>query len=181
MQTRGPPPIEAPPPLAPGAPALGGASPALPPPPLSPPPGAPAPAASAASDRWPRQILLADATLTLYQPQLESWKDDRLAFRAAVAAKPQDGGSETFGVIWGTARTQVDRVARLVSLRSITLPRSSFPTLPDNGANYLAEMQQQTSDTSIALDRVEASLAATTLAPAKGVAVKNTAPPNIVG
>ena len=178
MQNPWTPPIEVPPPLDPAAPAQGGATSALPSPPLSPPPGAPA--ASAASDRWPRQILLADATLTLYQPQVESWKDDRLAFRAAVAAKPQDGGSESFGVIWGTARTQVDRVARLVSLQNVTLSRSSFPTLPDNGANYLAEMQQQASDTSIALDRVEASLGATTLAPAKGVAVKNSVPQIIV-
>lgn len=151
---------------------------ALPPPPLSPPPGAPP--ATAAGDRWPRQILLADATVTLYQPQVESWKDNQLGFRAAVAAKPQDGGAEIFGVIWGTAQTQVDRVTRLVALENIALTRSNFPTLPDNGANYLAEMQQQTSSTSIALDRVEASLGATLLAPAKGVAVENTVPQIIV-
>jgi hypothetical protein len=172
MQNPWTPPIEVPAPESPPAPADSTGVP----PPLA----TSAPTSMAAIDRWPRQMALADGAATIYQPQVESWKDNLLAFRAAVAVKPQDGSAQMFGVVWGTARTQVDRVARLVSLENVTLTRSNFPTVPDNGASYLAEMQQQAGYTSIALDRIEASLAATLMAPQAGVPVKNTVPRIIV-
>jgi hypothetical protein len=94
-------------------------------------------------DPWPRPIQLSDATLTVYQPQVERWQGNQLSFRAAVAAKASGSNAETFGVVWGSARTEVDRVARRVTLEDLRLARSNFPTLPDNGAAYLSELQQQ--------------------------------------
>ena len=144
-----------------------------------------APAASAPvppdPDPWPRQLQLSNAMLTVYQPQVESWQGNQLAFRAAVAAKAQGANTETFGVIWGSARTEVDRVARQVTLEELRLTRSNFPTLPDNGAAYLSELQQpfQGAARTIALDRLEASLAASGTAPPGGVPVQND-PPQIL-
>ena len=141
-----------------------------------------APAASAPvppdPDPWPRQLQLSNAMLTVYQPQVESWQGNQLAFRAAVAAKAQGANTETFGVIWGSARTEVDRVARQVTLEELRLTRSNFPTLPDNGAAYLSELQQpfQGAARTIALDRLEASLAASGTAPPGGVPVQNDPP-----
>ena len=119
--------------------------------------------------------------LTVYQPQVESWQGNQLSFRAAVAAKAQGANTETFGVIWGSARTEVDRVARQVTLEELRLTRSNFPTLPDNGAAYLSELQQpfQGAARTIALDRLEASLAASGTAPPGGVPVQND-PPQIL-
>ena len=112
-------------------------------------------------DPWPRQLQLSDATLTVYQPQVESWQGNQLSFRAAVAAKASGANAEIFGVVWGSARTEVDRVARQVTLEDLRLTRSNFPTLPDNGAAYLSEQQHcQGAAQTIALDRLEASLAA---------------------
>ena len=110
-----------------------------------------------------------------------SWQGNQLAFRAAVAAKAQGANTETFGVIWGSARTEVDRVARQVTLEDLHLTRSNFPTLPDNGAAYLSELQQpfQGAARTIALDRLEASLAASGTAPPSGVPVQND-PPQIL-
>src|SRR5262249_54281482 len=122
---------------------------------------------------------LSDAAVTIYQPQVESWKDNQLTFRTAVKAKPASGADQ-FGVIWGNARTEVDRNNRMVSLENITLTRSNFPTVPDNGASYLQELQSQTSYTTISLDRIEASLAATISTPPPGFTVKNTVPRIIV-
>src|SRR5215475_5465683 len=94
-------------------------------------------------DPWPRQVQLSNAMLTVYQPQVDSWQGNQLAFRAAVAAKASGANAETFGVVWGSARTEVDRVARRVTLEDLRLTRSNFPTLPDKGAAYLSELQQQ--------------------------------------
>src|SRR5215475_9297590 len=144
-----------------------------------------APAASAPvppdPDPWPRQVQLSTVVLTIYQPQIDSWQGNQLSFRAAVAAKVSGANAETFGVIWGSARTEVDRLGRQVTLQDLRLTRSNFPTLPDNGAAYLSELQQkfQGSARTIALDRIKASLAAgATVAPG-GVPVKND-PPQIL-
>jgi len=138
----------------------------------NPPPPGPNP------DPWPRQLQLQSGTVTVYQPQVESWQGNQLAFRSAVGSKPIAGGDEIFGVIWGTARTQVDRIQRTVVLEDFQLTRSRFPTLPDNGAALLAQLQGQLplATRTISLDRLSASLAAAgALAPGKLV-VRNQPP-----
>ena len=114
------------------------------------------------SDAWPRRWQLANAQVTLYPPQAESWRGNRLTFRCAVASRANGASDEISGVIWGTARTQVDRIARAVSLEDPQLTRSSFPSLPDDGASLRSELQSQlpSSLQAMALDRLEASLAA---------------------
>jgi len=138
--------------------------------------------AVAVSDVWPREFKLSNATLLVYQPQINSWNENQLDFRAVVAAKRTGSDQETFGVIWATARTQVDRVTRMVVLEDVTLTKSNFPTLPDNGAALLREFQAQLASTAkrvIALDRLEASLAASATVKPAGIPVNNT-PPTIL-
>jgi len=144
-------------------------------------PGAAANAAPASVDPWPRQIQLQDGTALVYSPQVESWQGNQLTFRSAVAITPSGSNDKTFGVVWATAQTDVDRVMRRVSLQNLTLTRSKFPTLADNGAHYLSELQGQlpSAAQTIALDRLEASLAASGTVHTKGVAVQNT-PPRII-
>ncbi|HSY85936.1 MAG TPA: hypothetical protein VLA85_05150, partial [Verrucomicrobiae bacterium] len=72
-------------------------------------------------DPWPRQMQITGGTLTVYQPQVDSWDGGFLKFRAAVAVKPSDGGQEVFGVIRASAHTLVDRTARMVSLFNFSL------------------------------------------------------------
>lgn len=147
---------------------------------------APAPAptpppAPANPSPWPRAFQLADARLTVYQPQVEDWKGNRLFFRCAVAVLPTGAKDEIFGVIWGQARTQVDRVTRSVTLEDVTLSRSSFPTLRDEGAAYRGELQKQVAKNvqTVSLDRLEASLTAAGVLKASSVEVRN-APPRIL-
>jgi hypothetical protein len=138
-----------------------------------------APAASPASaDPWPRTLALGDATAIVYQPQVESWQGNQLSFRCAVAVTPTGSSARTYGVVWGTARTDVDRGQRLVTLSDFRLTQSRFPTLQDDGAWYRTELGQQLpiSATTIALDRLEASLAASGATSAPTVGVKNTPP-----
>jgi hypothetical protein len=138
--------------------------------------------AVAVTDVWPREFKLTNATLFVYQPQINSWDGNLLDFRAAVGVKAAGSDQETFGVIWGTARTQVDRVARMVTLEDLALTKSQFPTLSDNGVAYLRGLQTQLGaivKRIIALDRLEASLAASDSTKPAGVQV-NTDPPQIL-
>ena len=98
-------------------------------------------AARLPADPWPRDISLSNAAVLVYQPQVNSWTGNVIDFRAALAIKPTGATNETFGVVFATARTQVDRVARTVTFENLKVTKSDFPTLPDRGAAYAAELQ----------------------------------------
>ena len=126
---------------------------------------APAQAAPAATqqlppDPWPRPVSLSNANVLVYQPQITKWDGNVISFRSAVALKPIGAKTETFGVIWATARTQVDRVDRMVFFEDLKITKSNFPTLAFKGTQYVKELQQRIAAEvrNIALDRVEASL-----------------------
>ena len=119
-------------------------------------------------DPWPRPVALSNANVLVYQPQVSSWDGNSIKFRSAIALKASGAKTETFGVVWATARTQVDRVDRMVVLEDIKITKSSFPTLPFKGAQYVQELQQRFAQEvrTIALDRVQASLALADVNPA---------------
>ncbi len=56
-------------------------------------------------------------------------------------SSPTGAKEETFGVIFATARTQVDKVARTVVFENLKITKTDFPTLPNHGAAYTAELQ----------------------------------------
>jgi uncharacterized protein (TIGR03000 family) len=110
---------------------------------------------------WPRQIVSAENTVCLYQPQVEKWQDNRLTARAAVTVGARESPRPAYGVLWLTARTQVDREARQVTLDDFQILKVSFPAAADKGAAYLALLRATVPAGArvIALDRIEASLA----------------------
>ena len=132
------------------------------------------------ADAWPRQITLSGAAVLIYAPQVTGWVGNQIDFRSALAIKPTGAKGETFGVVTATARTRVDRVSRMVSFDGIQITSSDFPTLPDRGKGYAAELQTQLATVSrtIALDRLQASLAASGFV-APTVAVQND-PPRVI-
>ena len=131
-------------------------------------------------DPWPRQMQIAGGTLTVYQPQVDSWDGGFLKFRAAVSVKPGGGGQEVFGVVRASAHTLVDRTARMVSLFDFSLLQIDFPSLPDHGQRYDADLGRllPAATTRISLDRLQGFLVVQKLT-AKTVAVKND-PPEII-
>src|SRR5499427_6081404 len=68
--------------------------------------------AQAGSDPWPRQRQISGGTMTVYQPQVDSWDGGFLKLRAAVAVKPSNG-DEVFGLVRVSAHTLVDRSTRM--------------------------------------------------------------------
>ncbi len=134
----------------------------------------------APADAWPRHVALPGATMLVYAPQVVRWVDNRIELRSAAALRPTGAAAETFGVVEVAASTRVDKVARTVTLDGLTVAKSDFPTLPDRGAGYAAQLQKllPTTVRTVALDRLTASLAAAGVAP-PAVAVRND-PPRVV-
>ena len=105
---------------------------AAPPPPKPVPPPAP--------DHWPREVKLSTAAILIYQPQVNSWLDNKIELRAALAIKPVGADVEAFGVVFATAHTRIDKATRRVVLENLRITKNDFPTLPDRGAAYAAEL-----------------------------------------
>ena len=138
---------------------------------------APAAAAALPADPWPRQVNLSSGTVLMYQPQVNKWEGNQIDFRAALAYMPKGATQETFGVMFATARTQVDKVKRTVVFENLKITKSDFPTLPDRGASFAAELQATvaTAVRTISLDRLQSSLALNGIKPPT-VAVQNNPP-----
>ena len=139
------------------------------------------PAPQVVGDQWPRQVTLADGTALIYLPQVNSWEGNRLSFRAAVSVKKAGANDETFGVIWGTARTDVDRVTRMVSLEELSLTQVRFPTVTDNGLAYLRQLRTSlpTAMGTMSLDLLQGQLLASQKVKPNAVQVNNE-PPRVI-
>ena len=129
------------------------------------------------ADPWPRQVNLSSGTVLMYQPQVNKWEGNQIDFRAALAIMPKGAKAESFGVMFATARTQVDKVDRTVVFENLKITKSDFPAMPDRGAAYVAELQTaMASDArTISLDRLTTSLALNGIKPPT-VAVQNNPP-----
>ena len=135
--------------------------------------------ASAPRDSWPRRISSGTSSFTIYQPQLESWEGNRITARCAVQANNAADSSSTVGAVWFSARTDVDRQARMVTLSDFRVPRASFPAASDKGRAYqdalLAALPAH--PVLIALDRLEADMElANASSPGRAMQVKNSVP-----
>jgi hypothetical protein len=133
------------------------------------------------ADPWPRTESVNGATISIYQPQLNDWTGNLLDAYAAVRIKIPSSDVTNYGVIWFTARTEVDKVNRMVTLADFTLTKQNFPTLANNGGAYATAFKGAMPLTeSMPLDELETALATTSIdAGQKRVAVRND-PPRII-
>src|ERR1700753_2922810 len=78
---------------------------------------------------WPRQYAVDGTQISLYRPQLDSWKGNQLQARAVMTVKTgatKDASGKivdqlTYGVAWLNARTETDTQARQVVLSGVTV------------------------------------------------------------
>lgn len=151
--------------------ALPQVSSSVPPPNVAPPGG----------DPWPRHIAYQGEQISVYQPQLESWSDNLLDAYTAVIIKAAGSQKLDYGTIWFTARTEVDKVSRVVTLFDFQLTKQNFPSLPNNGAAYTGAFQKDASwRQSMPLDQLEASLGMTDIAQKQQKVVVKNEPPRII-
>jgi hypothetical protein len=100
--------------------------------------------AAALTDKgWPRTFASGATSFSVYQPQIEQWKDNQFEARAAVAVTTGQSKQPVYGVIWFAARTEIDKVNRLVTMTDFVVTKVSFPTNPDKAVAYQSILQTQ--------------------------------------
>src|SRR5580704_3897307 len=109
---------------------------------------------------WPRTFTSGSDKFLVYQPQVDKWEGNRIDLYSAVEMTKENGGNPTYGVVWFTARTEVDKINRLVTLDNIELTKVKFPVAPENEPVLTALLQKKLpgATKTISLDRLEAAL-----------------------
>ena len=117
----------------------------------------------ATDNGWPRVFTEGSLRVTVYQPQVESWTNARLRSRAAVSAETPASATPLYGVVSLSARTDVDRENRLVTLNDVQVERAEFPAHPERAAELTAAIRKhmRTGAVYVSLNRLQASLAVT--------------------
>ena len=121
-----------------------------------------APASSAPQDRWPRKFTANGNAIDLYTPQLDAWDGRTIEWHAAVSITPPGAKEPTFGVVFSTAKTDVDKTTRLVTLEKIEITKVTFPSAAAAEDVYLKMLRTgllQKKTVTVALDKLEANLA----------------------
>jgi hypothetical protein len=123
--------------------------------------GQPAPGAPGPVTNWPQEINAGGIHLVVYQPQLDTWKKDRVEMRAAASATRQGETNEIFGVITFSARAQVDKEVRMVGLEELKVTNVTFPGADSFGSDLdqmIRQSFQSPSGVSISLDQLLADV-----------------------
>ena len=132
---------------------------------------------------WPREVQVNEGTLTIYTPQIEAFRGDKVEGRAAIALTPKDGKETSFGVFWFTARVATDRDSRTVSLEDLKVTGVKFPKkTPAQDAEEAEAMLRKGGGLSLMSMSMDTFVAITAVLPKEKVAPEkfNNAPPKII-
>ena len=129
---------------------------------------------------WPRTMASGADMFLVYQPQVDKWDGNHIDLYSAVELKTGKDSGAKYGVIWFNARTEVDKINRLVTLDQVQLTKVTFPAAAEKGAELTALLQKKlpTVTKTISLDRLQAAFEAAD-EEIKGVDVKND-PPKVI-
>src|SRR5262245_51430882 len=96
---------------------------------------------------WPYEVHEGETTLTVYQPQLDSWDGYKLQAPAAVSVREgKDDKTPTFGVIYVAARTLVDKDDRIVTLDRYQIDKAEFPSAQQRSDAWVKILQNDAAD-----------------------------------
>lgn len=142
---------------------------------------APARAAAPADGGWPRSYTSASgARITLYEPQVVSWPDQKwMVMYAAAAYTGKEDKTPSLGTLRIEAATKVSVAERLVSFSDLNITTANFPTL--SREQLTAAVGEITAtvprdDRVIGLDRVLAAVDTSQITPRNNSGVKADAP-----
>ena len=76
---------------------------------------------------WPKEIVVPEGTVVVYQPQPEKLEGDILSARAAVAIELKDAKEPVFGVMWADSRLETDRSNRTATIVDVKVTGMRFP------------------------------------------------------
>src|SRR5580658_1690749 len=126
-------------------------------------PSAVAQAPSADEMGWPREMDAGGMHVTIYQPQVDQWKQNRLEARAAVTVTRSGSSTPMYGIVSLTARTDVDKESRMVMLSDIKVASVSFPAAKsqESEVEHAIRDHLQEWPHTVTLDRLLADMAMT--------------------
>jgi len=131
---------------------------------------------------WPREMDVGGMHFAIYQPQVDRWKKNHLEARAAVTVTKPGNATPLYGIVSLTARTDVDKESRIVTLEDLKVTSVSFPA----AKSQESELERAIRDGlpalphTVTLDRLLADMAMTQAeGETESVAVKND-PPKIL-
>ena len=132
--------------------------------------------------QWPRFFAANGYEFAAYQPQVAKWPGNQIQGRFAIAVRPAGTSNETYGVVFFTARTEIDKMSRLVTLEDFQVTKLDFPTQRATQQVYQPIIQAELPQAAktIPLDHLEAVFAISgDVAKAKIQQVDNS-PPRII-
>lgn len=115
----------------------------------------------AAQDAWPKRFEHPKGTVVMYQPQLESFQDDKLTARAAVSVKTTTMKTPVFGAVWLSGRVLTDRDTRMATIDEVKVTEAKFPDAKPEQLEKLKDFlntQMSGRSVPISLDRLLAAL-----------------------
>jgi hypothetical protein len=110
---------------------------------------------------WPRELVGDQYTTILYQPQFESFVDNVLTGRMAVAIQQVGAQDLVFGALWFAAQLDTDLDERIVVLKSLDIGQTRFPDVEQDQIDAFArrlETEIEGRDLVMSLDRLLATL-----------------------
>jgi hypothetical protein len=113
-----------------------------------------------ADNGWPRTFSSGADTFTIYQPQVDKWEGNLIDLYSAVELKSGKNSPAKYGVVWLQARTEVDKINRVVTLDQAKVTRVKFPAAPDKepALNAVLEKKLPGATKTISLDRLQAEI-----------------------
>ncbi|WP_432719525.1 hypothetical protein R0381_000347 [Jeongeupia wiesaeckerbachi] len=88
---------------------------------------------------WPRLVNGQQGEqIYVYQPQLDALNGNVLTGRSAVRVSSKQG--DTFGVIWFSARADIAKDQRVVTLSQYKITKTNFPTASKDESRYLSTL-----------------------------------------
>ncbi|NLF38508.1 hypothetical protein GX586_03635, partial [bacterium] len=95
-------------------------------------------AAEDAEEAWPYEIDTPQGRIVVYQPQLDSFKENDVEARAAVSVALPGQAAPAFGAVWIKAEIATDRDTRMASIENIRITEMKFPSASDEQKQQLS-------------------------------------------
>lgn len=130
--------------------------------------------------KWPVELEGDRGSITIYQPQIESFKGNILESRAAISVTPK-GGTPVFGACWFEARMSTDMDTRLATLESVKVTAARFPDQDEAKVKLLTDYLEReipTWNITVSIDQLAADLE-TDSAPGASQGLNND-PPEVI-
>jgi hypothetical protein len=131
---------------------------------------------------WPRELDSNGLQIVVYQPQVDQLKKNHLAARSAITVTRPGESAAQYGIVSFTARADIDRESRMVTLDDVKVMSVSFPAAKSQESELERAIRNALPDwpRTITLDRLLAELAMTqSETENESVVVKND-PPKIL-